>query len=107
MSGQPFSRYTEAPAYAATLAITPNAGFSYILPGQLTGAMTVNATETNCAAGDQLVMEFNTDGTQRIVTFGTNFIPNGTLTIPASKRATAFFIYNGANFMEIARTIEP
>jgi hypothetical protein len=38
---------------------------------------------------------FETDGTQRVVTFGTNFLSSGTVTIPANKTATAVGWFDG------------
>ncbi len=70
---------------------------------QLTGAMTINATVTDCYKGDKLYCQFATDGTARVVTFGTNFITGGTLTIPASSWAEVIFLFNGAKWVEATR----
>ena len=62
------------PAYAATLAVTIRAQQTYLIPGQLTGALTINATnDAEVQIGDVLVMVFSADGTARTVTFGDNF----------------------------------
>jgi len=89
----------EQPAYAATLEITDQAATRHIFfPAQLTGALTVNATNlTKAILGDEYVFHFQVDGTQRIVTFGTNILSSGTITIPANKTATARGFFNGTN----------
>jgi plastocyanin len=91
------------PAYAATLAIAPNASKT-IYKVALTGNMTVNVTETDCAIGDEIVFLFTTDGA-RTVTFGTNMKPSATLVSGASKETSATFMYDGANFVETARAV--
>lgn len=80
----------EEPAYAATLVLSDTKAKDHIYkPEQLTGALTLNATAvTNHDEGDEFTFRFDTDGTQRIVTFGTNFLASGTVTIPANKTAT-------------------
>jgi len=86
------------PAYAAAIAITPGKAFRhYIKPAQLTGALTLNATDvTQYEEDDEFIFQFETDATQRIVTFGTNILASGTITIPASKTATAIgYFQNG------------
>lgn len=95
------------PAYAATLAISPNASSTTINPGTLTGAMTVNATVTNSYADDTVTFMFTADATARIVTFGTNFVSAGTLTAAISKKATISFRFDGTSFVEISRFVQP
>jgi len=88
---------TESPAYAASIAITDQAAKRHVVsPGQLIGALTLNATAvTKHLVGDEFVFHFSNDATQRIVTFGTNILSSGTITIPASKTATARGFFNG------------
>lgn len=80
----------EEPAYAAAIEVSNTKAKDHLVkPEQLTGALTVNATTvTNHDEGDEFTFRFDTDGTQRIVTFGTNFLASGTVTIPANKTAT-------------------
>lgn len=98
---------TESPAYAAAIAITDQfARLHYFTPAQLTGALTVNATAvTKWVVGDEIIFHFSTDGTQRIVTFGTNILSSGTITIPANKTATARGWFNGTSICITNREI--
>lgn len=97
----------ESPAYAAAIEVTDQpAKFHLVTPAQLTGALTLNATAvTKHKAGDEFVFHFSTDGTQRIVTFGTNILSSGTVTIPASKTATARGVFNGTSICISGREI--
>jgi hypothetical protein len=98
---------TEAPAYATPLEVTDQfASLHRFLPAQLTGALTIDATAvTKWIAGDEILIHLSTDGTQRVVTFGANFLASGTLTIPASKTATVRGYFNGTKICIYAREI--
>jgi hypothetical protein len=98
---------TESPAYAAAIEVTDQAAKRHVVtPAQLTGALTLNATAvTKHLVGDEFVFHFSTDGTQRIVTFGTNFLSSGTVTIPANKTATARGWFNGTSICITGREI--
>lgn len=96
-----------APAYSATVTVAPSNYQTIIKPATLTGACTINATETNSKYCDIIRFIFTSDATGRVVTFGTNFVSAGTLTLVASKQATATFIYDGANYVELSRAIQP
>lgn len=97
----------ESAAYAATIAITATSGKKHLItPAQLTGALTLNATDVSAYdLDDEFIFHFSTDGTQRIVTFGTNILSSGTLTIPAGKTATARGWFNGTNICIMSREI--
>ncbi len=97
----------ESAAYAATIAITATSGKKHLItPAQLTGALTLNATDvTPYDLDDEFIFHFSTDGTQRIVTFGTNILSSGTITIPANKTATARGWFNGTNICIMSREI--
>lgn len=90
---------TEQPAYAASIEVTDQSAKEHLVkPAQLTGALTLNATAvTKHKLGDRFVFMFATDGTQRIVTFGTNILSSGTVTIPANKTATAIGWFDGTS----------
>lgn len=94
-------------AYAAAIEVTDVAAKHHIVaPAQLTGALTLNATAvTQHLLGDEFVFHFSTDGTQRIVTFGTNILSSGTVTIPANKTATARGFFNGTSICISGREI--
>jgi hypothetical protein len=94
-------------AYAATSALVLKAGarIQHVCYAQLTGAMTINATVTNLQQFDEVVFHFSADGTNRVVTFGTNFVSSGTLTVTASKDATARGIFDGTNIKIVSREV--
>jgi hypothetical protein len=98
---------TESPAYAASIEVTDQSALSHLVtPAQLTGALTLNATAvTKHITGDEFTFHFSTDGTQRIVTFGTNFLASGTVTIPANKTATCWGFFNGTKICIGSREI--
>lgn len=94
------------PAYAATISLTPKAAFrTYVKPAQLTGALTLNVDVTNALFGDEFVFSFATDGTQRVVTFGTGVNASGTITIPANKKAVAIGFFDGTVIQIASREI--
>jgi len=93
-------------AYASTSALTPVSAYKQIVNyAQLTGAMTINATVTNLNQWDELIFVFEADSSQRIVTFGTNFLSSGTVTVTASKGATVYAIFDGTNIRIMSREI--
>ena len=107
-SGQPFSRDLQEPAYAATIAISPNSGSTVIKPGTLTGAATINATVTDCKANDEITLVLTADGSGPYnVTPGTGFVDGGVIAVAASKQATWTGIFDGTAFVEKARFVEP
>jgi len=97
----------ESPAYATPLEVTDQFAARHVVtPAQLTGALTLNATAvTKAIVGDEYVFHFSTDGTQRVVTFGTNILSSGTVTIPANKTATARGFFNGTSICITGREI--
>lgn len=100
--------YYEEPAYAATLAITTKDVYKQVYKvAELTGAMTINVTDTSAKVGDELVFIFDEDNNSggRVVTFGTALLSSGTLTVAQAKRATALFVHDGSDFIEVSRTI--
>lgn len=98
---------TESPAYASAIEVTDQFARRHVVsPAQLTGALTLNATAvTKWVAGDEVVFHFSTDGTQRVVTLGTNILSSGTITIPANKTATARGFFNGTSICITGREI--
>ncbi len=88
--------HAEEVTSAATLELVPQPVLKHAVKyTELAAALTLNATSVvGKLEFDELRMFFENDGTERIVTFGTNFISSGTLTIPISKSAivTAVFI---------------
>jgi hypothetical protein len=96
--------YTQA--YASTSAwVAKDAQTQNVCYAQLTGAMTINATVTSLQQFQEVNFFFDTDGTQRIVTFGTGFLSSGTVTIPANKGAIVKGIFDGTAIRIFAREI--
>lgn len=83
------------------------AALQHFCYAELTGAMTINAATTlaNLSQFDEIVFHFGTDGTQRIVTFGTGFLSSGTVTIPADKGAVVRAVFNGTDIVITSREI--
>ncbi len=92
----------QTPAFASTIALVVNAAKTIVQPATLTGAVTftVNvgtgtADSTAPFVGDRIEFLFTPDGTSRVVTFGTGFLPTGTLSVTTAKTATAQFVFDG------------
>src|SRR3954471_6964217 len=96
----------QAPAYAASIAIATKAvaNKTLVQPGQLTGALSltigVGSATTPPMVGDEVKFLFAADGTNRVVTFSTGFATSGTLTVVASKKGTASFMFDGVAWVE-------
>lgn len=93
------------PAYASTISVAPNASSTSYIVQQLTGALTINASVGAALPLDVITFLFNADSSNRVVTFGTGFSSAGTLTVTASKKASASFMFDGASFVELSRAI--
>jgi len=65
---------------------------------------TINASGTQIA-GQRMDLLIECDGTPRTITFGTNFRANGAAVLTASLGATFYFVSNGTDWCEVARTI--
>ncbi len=78
----------------------------HVCYAQLTGAMTINANVSKLQQFQRIAFYFSTDGTQRIVTFGTGFVSSGTLTVPANKDAVVEALFDGANIRISSREIQ-
>ncbi len=83
------------------------AAVQFMCYAQLTGAMTINAATVlaQLTQFDEIVFFFDTDGTQRIVTFGTGFLSSGTVTIPANKGAIVRAYFDGTDIRIASREI--
>ncbi|RYD57015.1 MAG: hypothetical protein EOP56_09415 [Sphingobacteriales bacterium] len=99
----------QAPAYAASIAITTKEYSTTVMPAQLTGALTltigVGTSTTAPMKGDIVRFVFSADGTNRVVTFSTGFQSAGTLTVVASKFGSASFMFNGTAWIETGRAL--
>lgn len=98
-------------AYAASVAITVgvNKARTLVKVAQATGALTLTAgvgtSTTGPMVGDELRILASSDGTGRVITFSTGFASAGTLTMVASKKAVANFMFDGAAWVETGRSI--
>lgn len=95
----------KAVAFGSTIAIVPSESENLFQVAQLTGAATVNATVSQLYIGDKVRVLLSADSTTRVVTFGTNFISAGTLSVTASKAAYIDFMFNGTALQEMGRTV--
>lgn len=106
-----FAADYQAPVYAATiaLAIKPGAAKTLVQPATLTGAVTftVNVGDANNApyVGDRIEFLLVPDGSSRVATFGTGFLPTATLSVTTAKFAMISFIFNGTSWIEEGRSV--
>ena len=94
-------REIQNPAYATTAVITAldaNSEKIVVDMQKLTGAITLTADLVNPCSGDEMVIMFAADGTNRVVTFSTGFNTAGTITCLANKFATITFVFSGAAY---------
>lgn len=101
----------QAPAYAATIAIKikRNAANTVINPAVLTGVVTFSANVGDANNppyfGDLMLFHLTPDATTRVVTFGTGFLPTGTLSVTTLKFAVIQFMFNGTAWVEQFRAV--
>lgn len=100
----------QSPAYASSIALTiKDRSKTIVQVAQLTGALSLTAnvgsSTTPPYVGDKIEFLFTSDGTNRVVTFSTGFLPTGTLTVTASKSASAVFMFNGTAWIELSRAV--
>lgn len=95
----------QTPAYSATLAVTITDQLTFLTPGTMTGAMTINLTVTSTVRkGAMIVLRATSDGTARTITFGTGFTSN-TLAGTISKTNQQLFVYDGSTFIPVGAAI--
>lgn len=107
-SGGLLSREIQKPTYAATLELVTSTEDTSV-DITLTGDLTMNATSvTGAFAFDIVTFQFSNDGSQRTVTFGTNFITNATVVVAASKYANISFSFSSAanKWVETGRFVQ-
>lgn len=92
--------------YAATITLTVTAGNLHkTTTVHATGNATINASGVGVAGQHIWVLIVNDATGGKVITFGTNFKPNGTLTGTISKGAIVEFVSDGASWWEVARTL--
>jgi hypothetical protein len=104
----------QAPAYAASIAITTRQGFAktIVKVATLTGALTLTAglgsATTDPQIGDELQILLAGDATGRTVTFSTGLtVSAATLVLAAgSKKGYISFMFDGATWVEQGRSTQ-
>jgi hypothetical protein len=101
-----FKHVIDVMTYASTITLDITKGFLHSTTTvHATGNATINASGTG-KAGNEIVVLITNDATSgKVITFGTNFLPVGTLTGTTSKSATIGFISNGVAWYEKYRTL--
>ena len=101
----------QQPAFAATLNITPTQYDTLVVPGTLTGAMTINigvgSSTTAPYVGDTIQLLFkNSSGSTQTVTLGTGVsVSAATLAIPTGKKGAIYLVFDGATWVETGRAV--
>ena len=107
----------QAPAYAAAIALSVKGkvaktimNFAPITGNATVTVNTVDPLTGNAAygpfVGDEIVMFMaGSGGVAPVVTFGAGFLPTGTLALTLTKFARISFQFNGANWVEVARSV--
>lgn len=92
--------------YATTISLDvtkPN--FHKTTTVNATGNATINASGGGVAGQPMTILIVNDATSGKVITFGTNFKPNGTLTGTTSKGATVGFMSDGTSWWEVSRTL--
>lgn len=87
------SKKNESVTYASTITFAPETEETRSEIA-LTGAATINANISGPYPLDRCTFVLTADGSSRVVTFGTNFVSAGTVTVAANKSATISFIFS-------------
>lgn len=96
----------QTPAFAASIKVSANQQDTLFAPAVLTGALSLTADVTRPFIGDKLRMLFKSDATGRTVTFSTGFSTSAaTLVLASSKEGYIEFIFNGAVWVEMGRSL--
>lgn len=84
----------------------PNAYNTTIKVGSIGTSFTDSLSTTNAYLGDVVNFVFTNGSTAaQVITFGNNIKSVGTLTVSGSKKATAGFIFDGTNWIELCRSV--
>jgi len=104
----------QTPAYAGAIALTVREANTTIKPGTLTGNPTFSVNVVSALTssandgpfiGDTITFHLASDGTTRTATFGTGFLPTGTLAVTTGKYAIIKFEFNGTGWIEAFRAV--
>lgn len=103
LTAKPPVHKSNVSASAATVTLVPI--YKNEVYEQAVGAaMTINITKTNAEIGDLVILKLANDGTQRTVTLGTNVKPSGTVVGEVNKTINVTLMFDGTNYVEIARS---
>lgn len=91
-------------ATSATPSYTPLHPKTLVLQAMATATPTLSVVTTYANAGDELIIKFTIDSTEREIAFGTGFLATGNLTGTASRVFVVRFIFDGTVFVEVSRT---
>jgi hypothetical protein len=105
----PIIQKVSALTYASPTSVDVTLGNVYtVTTVNATGSVTFNASAGGTSGQSMTIIITNDATSAKTITFGTNFVANGTLTPSgAGKVATIQFISNGTNFYEVSRTVLP
>lgn len=110
-TGRVLTRDFKSLAYGATVNVpSPRQAHTDVVIGQLTGNATLNVGVGSASnppyVGDTLRVILNSDATNRTVTFGTGLnVTAATIVVTGTKKATVEFVFDGAAWVELSRTV--
>lgn len=90
--------------------VANNKYYNYVTVASTSISPTFTANVTGAYLADKLDLLIKADATgTRTITLSTNFIANAatTQTLAASKQAVFRFVFDGAKYVEVARSIQP
>lgn len=92
--------------YAGTIALdTQSAVMHKTTTVNATGNATINANTAGYAGQNIYVLVVNDGTSGKTITFGTNFMPSGTVVGTTSKGAVLEFLSDGTSWWEVSRTL--
>lgn len=91
------------PAYAPTINLTTTHEETIVQVGTLTASCAITSSVTNCYYGDKLYMQFYANNSSQTVSFGSNILASGNLTVAANASASLIFMFDGTNWSEVTR----
>lgn len=111
-----FKNDYQTPAFASSIALAIEgwAAKTIVQPATLTGIVTFTANVADPLSGDaangpflgdEIEFYLVSDGTSRVVTFSTGFLPTGTLSVTTAKFAKISFKFNGTGWLESGRAV--
>lgn len=96
------------PAQTATITLTPARFNNIIALPSMTLSPVVNFTNTAAYVGDNVTIISGASAATRTVTLGGNVVTTAsTYTIGSGKQAVITFIFDGVNYLEKSRSIQP